>query len=177
MPGVCARAVFALLVFTGTLTAAQTQWLWLDDQGHKVFSDQAPPSSVTQERVVTTPLLSKKTPLPSGLSTTMTRPAIDSSTSSSARGALISASNPKPVMPARAARPHIPVDAAIATITADQAATENCLAAKRSIAQLSTDVRIKQPNAQGPAEYMSDLAKTKEVARLQQVIGTDCAPQ
>ena len=158
----------ALLLATLTLAtcAAQAQWMWLDGNGKKVFSDRAPSADVPERNILKRP---------AGY------PPVAASVSAAPASA--SASSPKPGgKDAELEKKKAQADAAEAEKKkADEqklAALKagNCDRAKRELATLQSGMRIAQVNAKGEREYLSDSGRQAEAQRVQEVMASDCAP-
>jgi hypothetical protein len=89
----------------------------------------------------------------------------------------LSASLPKLVIPTAVKPAPEQVSSTTSDTSADGALSEQCLKAKKNISALSADVRVAQVNAQGQREFMSEIAKAKEVSRLQSIIADECVPK
>lgn len=161
------RLALIALVCSAPL-AALSQWQWVDKDGRKVFSDQAPPPDVPANRILRQP---------------------------GQRGA-VSAPVAEPVSaPAAAAKPALPRPSGVDKTLEDrkkqaeaaEAAkrkaedekfaamqAENCQRAKQAKATYSSGMRVARVNAQGEREYLDDAERAAESKRLDDVIARDC---
>ncbi|KQU90259.1 hypothetical protein ASC78_20500 [Variovorax sp. Root318D1] len=153
--------------------SASAQWQWIDKNGKKVFSDQAPPPDVPEKNI----LRRSGTPPPRG-----------GSTQAPAEADAPEASKPREV--ATAPKPS-GVDKELEEKTkkaqaeekAKQAAeaeknakikAENCDRARQGKATFDSGLRVARVNAKGEREIMDDAARAAEQKRLQSVIESDC---
>lgn len=151
--------------------AASAQWMWVDAQGHKVYSDTPPPATVADKDVLKRPGAPAVSPGTEAAEGTQNQAA---------------ASKPAPdVPPGRddqlEARKKQAEAAEAAKRRAEQeqvakARAENCERAKRAKATLASGVRIATTNAKGEREIMDDQARATEGKRLDQIVASDCGP-
>ena len=153
--------------------SASAQWQWIDKNGKKVFSDQAPPPDVPEKNILrrsgTPPPRAGYTPAPAE--------------AEAAEGA-------KPREAAAAPKP-AGVDKELEEKTkkaqaeekAKQAAeaeknakikAENCDRARQGKATFDSGIRVAKVNAKGEREIMDDAARAAEQKRLQTIIESDC---
>jgi len=160
-------ARIALLALVCALPlAASAQWQWLDKDGHKVFSDQAPPGDIPASRVLRAP---------HGRSL----PEAEASVAADVPAA-------SPVLPKPTGKDPLLEERRKQAAAADAAKklaeerkvasvrAENCEQAKSAKANLDSGVRISRVNAQGEREYLDDAQRAAELKRMQEVIARDC---
>ncbi len=159
--------------------AAAAQWQWIDKDGRKVFSDQAPPADVPAKNILKRP---PQAAAPAA--------AAEPSAGSGASGA--------PGVPATAAKPPSAPAPKVTGVDKDLEAkrkqaeaaeaankkaaelslaktrSENCERARRAKASLESGVRIATTNAKGERDFMSDEARAAEARRINEVIAKDC---
>ncbi len=159
-----------LLCLTPTVFA---QWQWLEKDGHKVFSDRAPPPDIAEKNILKRPAgrIAQAQPQPK-------EPADMPVATGSAP-------------PANIAKPAGGVDkeleakkkAAAAAEEAKKKAeeeklakvkVENCTRAKAAKATFDSGVRISRTNANGEREIIDDAARNEESKRIQGIIDRDC---
>jgi Domain of unknown function (DUF4124) len=166
---------FLALVCAGLCTAALAQWQWIDKDGHKVFSDRAPPPDVIDKNIVKRP---------AGRTPSTPAPAADGAGTDTVQTA------PPPSVPASApkssgldkeleAKKKQAVDAEAAKRKADEervtkAKIENCARAKQAKSTFDSGVRVAKTNASGEREIMDDAARAAELKRIQSIIDVDC---
>jgi hypothetical protein len=159
-----------VLCFTPTVFA---QWQWLDKDGHKVFSDRAPPPDIAEKNILKRPA-GRSAPAQPQLTDPADAPVATASS-----------------MPANVAKPAGGVDkeleakkkAAAAAEEAKKKAedeklgkarVENCNRAKAAKATFESGVRISRTNANGEREIIDDAARNEESKRIQGIIDRDC---
>jgi hypothetical protein len=165
------RLIFLAAALLPALACAQ--WLWLDKDGRKVFSDRAPPSDIPVRSILKQP------------GGKMVPPPAEAQPKDSAGGV------PVPVAKLVASAPKISVkDKALeekkklaemeqeAKKKADEEKVardkaENCERARRSMQAYSSGQRIRAPNAKGELEYLTDEQRALETKRLQGIVA-DC---
>lgn len=161
----------------GLCFAASAQWQWIDKDGHKVFSDRAPPADIQEKNILKRPG-NRKLPVtatPDGASET------DAAAAAAAAPPLIPASaaktsgldkeleaKKKQAAEAEAAKRK----AAEAEVT--KAKVENCARAKQAKATFDSGVRIGQTNAAGEREIMDEAARAAEIKRINAIMARDC---
>jgi len=150
---------------------ASAQWQWIDKDGHKVFSDRAPPADVPDKNVIKRPA-----------GRNILAPA-DAAASADTAAAV-------PTLPANGGKASgvdkeleekkkQTADAEAAKRKAEEervtkAKIENCARAKQAKASFDSGVRISRTNAAGEREIMDDAARAAEQKRIQGIITSDC---
>ncbi|CAA2105352.1 DUF4124 domain-containing protein [Variovorax paradoxus] len=155
--------------------SASAQWQWLDKNGKKVFSDQAPPPDVPEKNI-----LRRVGPPPKARSTA--NPNVDAiPVETEAAAAPKAADGPKPTgvdkeLEERTKKAEADEKAKQAAEAAKiaKAKADNCALARQGKATVDSGVRIARVNAQGEREIMDDAARAAEQKRLQTVINSDC---
>lgn len=176
------RRIFPAIALFVSLSAT-AQWQWIDANGRKVYSDQPPPASVPNKKVLQQPGKVAATPV------------VSNEADADSIAKTDSASTPTPSTAAKAkpaagkdmvgkdkdleAKKKQADDAEAAKKKAEQDAQakakfENCERAKRSKASLDSGVRIGITNAKGEREVMDDAARMVETKRVQGIIQADC---
>lgn len=169
--------VLALVAAFSVLpTTATAQWQWIDRQGKKVFSDQAPPPDVPDRNI----LQRSGSPAPRNA---IDSPAPQTGPDASAPTARNAASAPpKPAgvdkeleeKTRRADADEKARQAAEAEKVA-RAKADNCNRARQGKATYDSGIRVARLNAQGEREILDDSARATENRRLQNVIDSDCS--
>ena len=157
--------------------AVAAQWQWIDKDGRKVFSDQAPPADVPARNIL------KRPP----------QPAAPAAQPQSADTAVATPPGTAPKTPAAPA-PKVTgtdkeLEAKKKAAEAEEAAkrkaleasnartkAENCERAKRAKAALDSGTRIANTNAKGEREFMTDEARAAETRRINDIVGRECGP-
>lgn len=163
-------AAFALLL----PLAAAAQWQWVDKDGRKVFSDQAPPADVPARNILKRPPQA-------------TAPAAQPP--SDGAGSNAAAAPPKAPPAPKITGQDKELEARKKAAEADEAAkkkvaeaenakikAENCERAKRAKASLESGIRISSTNAKGEREFLSDEGRAAETRRVNEIIGKECGP-
>lgn len=164
---------FAGCAFTA---AALAQWQWIDKDGHKVFSDRAPPADISQKNITKQPGSKAASPAASAASREgALPPAIRTSAPMQSSGAPKLAgrdveleTRKKQAADLEKAQKQAEAEK-IAIVKAD-----SCDRAKKGHASLLSGVRILVTNAKGEREFMDDNARLTETRRLQTIADSDC---
>ena len=166
----------------GALSSAATaQWQWVDGNGKKVFSDQAPPISVPEKNIVRRPggTTSNQAPAPSQFQLP-SQPAATAASAALPR-ASTSAGLPRPAGVDRdleeKTRRADDADKARQAAEAERAArakADNCARARQGRSTFDSGIRIARINANGEREIMDDTARAAETQRLQSIIDSEC---
>jgi hypothetical protein len=161
------RPALVALVFCAPLLVS-AQWLWMDKDGKKVYSDRPPPSEIAPDRIL-------KQPGARGKSVDTTPAAPAAATAAAGEQAQPQGGKDKALEDKRKLAASAEADkrkaeeARVAAIQAD-----NCTRAKTGKAGLDAGYRIAQTNAKGEREIMDDNQRAAEVKRLDAVIARDC---
>lgn len=145
--------------------SAMAQWAWIDKDGHKVFSDRAPPADIPDRNVLQQPA----SPVPMAVA-----PAAAASTGGTALVPKTSGQDKTLEEKKKQAD-----EAAAAKKKAEEeklarAQADNCARARQSMLQLQSGVRIATVNDKGERVFMDDAARAAETQRVQGIIGSDC---
>lgn len=158
--------------------AAQAQWQWLDKDGHKVFSDRAPPPDVPAKNILkqpgatsrgidalanAAPLRSASAPGPAGAEPP---PGVDTPKLSGVDKEL--ADKKKQAEAAAALKARAEVERVA------KANTDNCELARSNKALMESGARVSQANAQGERVVLDDTARSAEIRRAQVTIDASC---
>ena len=162
--------------------AAAAQWQWLDKDGRKVFSDQAPPSDIPAKNILKQP---------PGRAAAAPAPTIGDAVPAANpdAGKTAAATPPKPTASApRLSGKDKELEEKKKQAEAAEAAkkktdqervakirAENCERAKKAKASLDSGVRIATTNAKGERDYMTDAARAAESKRLGEIAASECA--
>ncbi|MBG9386957.1 DUF4124 domain-containing protein [Caenimonas aquaedulcis] len=152
--------------------AGMAQWQWIDKDGRKVFSDQAPPPDLPAKNILRAPSGVKG----KSISMVPTEPA-------SAASAATPPKPPAPQLSGKDKELEAKKKAAESAEADKKKAQEeelarmradNCARAKRSKQAFDSGVRISRMNAKGEQEYLDDAQRAAEAKRLDGVIASDC---
>ena len=162
----------AALLMAGT--PAFAQWMWLDKDGRKVFSDRAPPPEVPAKSILKQPGMPARTagdasggsdPAPGTRSSdtpdatkAANKSSLDKAVEERKRQAEAAENDKKKAE-----------DARIANQKAD-----NCARARQNMATLQSGIRLAQVNENGERVILDDTARTSETSRAQATIDSDC---
>lgn len=152
--------------------AASAQWQWIDKDGHKVFSDRAPPTEIPDKNILKRP----------GIRVPMA-PASDA-----VAGEATPAAAPALPLPAKqvggldkeleAKKKQAQEAEATKRKAAEEEMTkakiESCARAKQTKTTFESGVRIVNTNAAGERVYMDDATRAQELKRIDGVIARDC---
>lgn len=163
--------IAGLALFCAIPLVAAAQWQWVDRNGQKIFSDSPPPPDVPESKILKRPGArpASTAALPAASGASSARPAASS--------AAQAASRPASSASAAAEAQKQAAEAAARKVAEEKLAkdkAENCARAKQALATLNTGQRIRQTNAKGELEYVTDEQRAAESKRLQGMVGSDC---
>lgn len=165
------RSLIAIAALLPGLALAQ--WLWLDKDGRKVFSDRSPPADIPARNILKQPGSAKAAP-----------PAEAEAPASAVAAA--SAAKAAPAVPkvsgvdkALEEKKKLAEQAEATKKKAEEEKVakdkaENCDRTKRALAAFDSGQRIRVPNAKGELEYLGDEERAVETKRLQGLAATNC---
>ncbi len=158
----CATRVLAITTLL-VATSASAQWVWKDEGGHVVASDQPPPTSVPQSRIVKQPSArAQATP------------------SASAGGPAPAADAPKSLADRELESRQRDKEQAEASKKAEEEATraramqDNCASVRGNLAALQAGGRAARFNEKGERIYLDDSQRGAEIAKSQQQVAQYC---
>jgi hypothetical protein len=164
------RTTALLVLACLALPAAHAQWQWIDKDGRKVFSDQAPPPDVPANKIIKRPGNRPAEPEPVAATAAAAAPKASSAASTpKVSGKDKELEDRKKQAAAAEVEKRKAQDEELA-----RARAENCEHAKRAKATLDSGVRIVTTNDKGEREYMDDNARSAEGARIAALIARDC---
>ena len=166
------KSLLALALVTSGF-AAWAQWQWIDQDGHKVYSDRAPPPEVPEKSILKRP--NARIPV---------KPVVTDAPEPPVDGAAAAV----PVLPTPKvtgvdkdleAKKKQATEAEAAKKKTDEervtkAKIENCARAKQAKATLDSGTRIGRTNAAGEREIMDDAARAAESKRIAAIVASDC---
>ncbi len=163
--------VLLFAALTGVSAVAHAQWQWVGLDGHKVFSDRAPPADIPDKNILKRPVGRVAAPVVES----------DAKTDAPATPAAGQTADGKAAGQDKdlEAKKKQAADAEAAKRKAEEeritkAKIENCARAKQAKASFDSGVRISRTNASGEREFMDDAARAAEVKRIQGIISSDC---
>lgn len=152
--------------------AASAQWQWIDKDGHKVFSDRAPPTEIPDKNILKRPGIRVPMVAASDAVAGEAAPAASQALPLPAKqaGGLDKEleAKKKQAQEAEAAKRK----AAEEEMT--KAKIENCARAKQAKTTFESGIRVVNTNAAGERVYMDDAARAQELKRIDGVIARDC---
>jgi len=167
------RAVVLAALTSLACSAALAQWQWVDEAGHKVFSDRPPPAGTPDKNVLKRPGPARVAPAQDSATPPEQAPAPSST----------AAASPKPSgrdetleAKKKQAEQAEQVKKAAEAAKLAQARAENCARAQNAKTTLDSGMRIAITNAKGEREVMDDKARASEAQRIAQIIRSDCGP-
>jgi hypothetical protein len=159
--------------------SASAQWQWIDKNGKKVFSDQAPPPDVPEKNILrrsgsppprtATGISSPDAPAPEGSAEAAAPKAREGTAAAKPTGVDKDLEEKTKKAEAEEKAKRAAEEAKVAKAKAD-----NCARAREGKATVDSGIRIAKVNAQGEREIMDDAARAAEQKRLQSVISSDC---
>jgi hypothetical protein len=169
---------------------AHAQWMWLDANGSKIYSDRPPPANIPDKNIIKKPANAAVNAAKSGSTS-----ASDATTTASGASSSNSAANPNPsgTTPSPNTGNKNELDAkkkkaeaeAEAKRQAEQKAeddriakarAENCRRAQGAKAQLEMGTPMRAMDGKGERVLMDEAMRAAEIQRAQQVIQSDCGP-
>lgn len=162
------RILFVAAAACVVSLSAFAQWQWVDQNGHKVFSDRPPPPDIPEKNILRQG--GKTSPPPSDARSG----ASDAAVTSSPSVAKASGEDKELLAKKRKAEE---ADAAKRKAEEEKTAQirrDNCERAQRGKANLDAGMRIFKTNANGEREVLDDAARAAEMQRLLSTIDSDC---
>ncbi|MGJ7486953.1 DUF4124 domain-containing protein [Variovorax sp. LT2P21] len=155
---------------------ASAQWQWVDKDGKKVFSDQAPPTDVPEKNIVRRPGSPSTRPT---FAPAPAEPAAAGSEPARPPASAASAARPSGVDKELEEKTRKAEEAEKAKQAAEaqkvaKAKADNCNRARQGKATFDSGMRVARLNAQGEREVMDDKVRAAEQQRLQSIIDSDC---
>ncbi len=155
------RILFAALACVFSLSVA-AQWQWVDKDGHKVFSDRAPPADIPEKNILKRPAgrgtVSDAAPAPQAGASAPRLSGVDKDLLEKKKQATEADAAKRKAEEEKIAK----------------AKAENCERGKRAKANLDSGMRISRTNAKGEREFLDDASRLAESQRIQSIIDTDC---
>ena len=161
------HTLFAALLFS-LAGAVSAQWIWLDKDGRKVFSDRAPGAEIPDKSILRRP---------GGQPAAVAVPA--AAASDAAKAPAKAADAKSDVDKTLEAKKKEAEDAKANARKAEEqrvakVKADNCERAKQAKATLDSGVRITRTNVSGEREVLDDAARTSELQHVQDVIRSEC---
>jgi hypothetical protein len=160
------RTLATALLWTVALSlpvAASAQWMWKDDSGHTVISDQPPPTNIPQSRIMRTPSgrsMGEPAPAPASDAQDAGKPktlADQDLEFKKRQKELADASKKQQEEAAKA-----------------QENQQRCAALRASLSTLQSGVRIARTDDQGQRYFVDDSQRQTETQKVQSDISGSC---
>lgn len=172
------HSLVLFLAVVGLLPLGATaQWVWLDKDGHKVFSDRDPSSDIPDKSILKRPGQAAKPLNPDST----TKPGVaDPAEKAATAGQPATGVEKAPgVDKELAERKKKAEQAQAAERKAEEdritkARADNCSRARQAQKTLDSGARIGRINNQGEREVLDDAARASEGKRIQSIVDSDC---
>jgi hypothetical protein len=168
-----------LVVIAASLASlsASAQWVWLNKDGRKVFSDRAPSTDIPDKSIIKRPMGTLTTLPNESVELEGAQPA--AAKASAAVAAQASTSKPSGIDKELALRKQKAEQADIAKRKTDEdklnkVKSDNCQRAKLAKANFESGARLSRLNPQGEREFLDDAARANELKRIQSIVDSDC---
>jgi len=169
-----ARLLVLASVFCLLPLVASAQWMWIDKDNKKVFSDQGPPSDIPEKNILRRPGAMRAAPAAAPAAST------EPGASPAPQARVANAAKPTGVDKELEEKTRKAEEAEKAKKAAEeqklaQAKSANCELAKQGKATFESGMRVARVNPKtGEREIMTDEQRAAEQQRLQSVIASDC---
>lgn len=163
------RRLILVAVALCASSAAVAQYHWIDNQGHPVFSDQAPPSSIPEKNIISGPGIQKPG--------TVASAAPDAATAGGPASAPIKApSGTDAALQERVDQAKQAEEAKKKQEEAKVAAAraDNCKRAETAKRTLDSGMRMARINDKGERIVLDDSQRAAELKRTDAIIASDC---
>lgn len=147
---------------------AIAQWQWIDGQGHKVFSDRAPPADIPAKNILRQPgggstkaVVTEAASAPVAAPKPAAEQGVDKGLQEQKRKQ--EAQEAEKAQADKAKR--------------EQQRQENCNRAKQAKATLNSGRLLSSVNAKGERGFMDEATRDAELKRADAVIASDCGPE
>ena len=150
---------------------AMAQWQWIDGQGHKVFSDRAPPPDIPNKNILRQPGGSGSGKGVAAVPDAAPAPVAAPVKASAEQGVDKGLQEQKRKQEAQEAE-----KAQADKARREQQRQENCNRAKQAKTTLASGRMLSSVNAKGERGFMDEATREAEVKRADSVIASDCGP-
>jgi L-fucose mutarotase/ribose pyranase (RbsD/FucU family) len=147
---------------------ALAQWVWVDKDGRKVYSDRSPPTEVPAKNILKQPGM--KAP-PAAAAAEAAAPVATAKAAASAPR--VSGKDKALEDKKKQAEQEEEAKAKAEEQKLAKAKAENCKRAQQAQAAMKTGERIRRPNAKGEMEFISEAERAAETKRIEAVLA-DC---
>jgi hypothetical protein len=164
-----AARLLALVLACSLPALASAQWLWVDKDGRKVFSDQAPPSDIPAKNILKQPAGGAAAPAPASTATPVAAAASRPASGLRPTGKDSALEDKKKQAEAAEEAAKKAEEEKYA-----KAKAENCQRARQAKATYDSGQRIGRINAKGEREVLDDAQRTAEIKRIDGIIASEC---
>ena len=169
------RILALVLAGSGFALPASAQWQWVDNDGHKVFSDRAPSPDVPEKNILKRPgNMSQRILAPVSDGVVAAPAQMTSSSAGKASALRLSGKDTQLEARKKQAEEEENAQKKQEEEKITKARADNCERAKRGLASLQSGVRISVTNAKGEREFMGHTARAAESKRLAAISESDC---
>jgi hypothetical protein len=166
MSAPCTALVLALCM-AALPVSAQTQWKWRAANGKVQYSDRPPPAEVAEKDILGRPAGARRPEV-------QEVPAAASAVAATVPTPARRASDPALEAKRREAELAEKAKQKAEEERLEKQRAENCNRARSYAKSLQDGMRISRTNDKGESELLSDAQRAQEIARAQQVVGSDC---
>jgi len=146
---------------------ARAQWMWKDDQGHTIVSDQGPPSSVPNSRILRSPSGTQSfSPPASGSEDNASDASKDTQDKTAAEKEMDFQKRQKDAADAARKQQEL--------AKKQQQVAQLCTNLRANLNMLQSGIRVARMDAQGERYIMDDTQRSAEMARAQNEISQNC---
>jgi hypothetical protein len=152
------------------------QWQWIDHDGHRVFSDRAPPPDIADKNILNRPVVraAKNDPPTASAAGLAGSAAAASQASGAASAPKISGADRELMEKKKLAEQEQNAKRQAEQERVLKTKIENCSRAKQAKATLDSGMRMGRMNEKGEREVLDDGARATEIKRIQTLIEADC---
>ena len=162
------------LAFALLPALACAQWLWIDKDGRKVFSDRSPPSDVPANKILKRPGgIAPPVPAEAAAPADVAASGSTAVAKTVANVPKISGKDTALEEKKKAAEQEELAKRKAAEEKFAKDKADNCARAQKSLLIFNSGQRIRSTNAKGESEYLTDEQRAAETKRLQ-AIAADC---
>jgi hypothetical protein len=152
---------------------ASAQWMYLDKEGRKVYSDKAPPPDIPAKNILRQPGM--RAAAAAEPEAAASAPAVAKAAPAASAPKISGKDKALEEKKKQAEAAEAEKKKAQAEEVA-KAQADNCSRARQAKATFDSGMRVARVNAKGEREFMDDNQRAAEVKRLETVIARDCKP-
>ncbi len=164
------KPLLLALTCLAVVGTAQAQWKWRDAQGRPQYSDTPPPPGTPDKDILQRPASARQHIViaPVGATPASAASAPQPAPSAPSKADQEAAARKKAEQEKQEARKKE------AESRAEAQRRENCRNAQSNLRSLQNGARLTRTNEQGEIIFMDDAQRQAEVARMQQLVSTEC---